>query len=52
MILERVREVLAADHDLADTVTIPKWIYSAPAAEDILDTLVGSCDFVVTAIGD
>ena len=52
VILERVREVLAADHDLAETVMIPKWIYSAPAAEDILDTLAGSCDFVVTAIGD
>ena len=26
VILERVREVLAADHNLADTVMLPTWI--------------------------
>ena len=51
VILERVREVLAADHDLADTVMISKCIYSATAAEDILDTLEGSCDVVIISCG-
>ena len=52
VILDRVREVLTADYGLAEANLVAKWIYSAPADETILETLAGSCDFVVTAIGD
>ena len=51
VLLERVREVLAEQYDLAETVVRAKWIYSAPAGEDVLQELAG-CDFVVTAVGD
>lgn len=51
VLLERIREVLEERYDLAGSVVRSKWIYSAPAAPDILDAFNG-CDFVVTAIGD
>ena len=51
VLLDRVRELLAERYDLAETVTRSKWIYSAPAAEDILKEFA-ECDLVVTAIGD
>lgn len=51
VLLERVRELLGERYELGETRLIAKWIYSAPAADDVLGELSG-CDFVVTAIGD
>ncbi|HEX2171870.1 MAG TPA: hypothetical protein VHL09_05445 [Dehalococcoidia bacterium] len=51
VLLERVRTLLEERYELAGTVACAKWIYSAPAAPDVLEDLSG-CDFVVTAIGD
>ena len=31
---------------------VDKYVYSRPAADDIIDELATSCDFVVTAIAD
>jgi hypothetical protein len=52
VLLERVREQVAAQYPLAATVWRSKWIYSAPAEPDLLDELAATCDFVVTALGD
>ncbi|MBI2320835.1 MAG: hypothetical protein HYU88_01735 [Chloroflexi bacterium] len=52
VLLERVRELLGQQYDLAATVLRPKWIYSAPAGPELVEELAQSCDFVVTAIGD
>lgn len=51
VLLAAVRDRLAERYELAGTTTQSKWIYSAPAAPDVLDSLA-TCDFVVTAIGD
>lgn len=51
VLLTAVRDLLAERFELAGTTLQAKWIYSAPAAPDVLDSLV-DCDFVVTAIGD
>ena len=50
-ILERVREVLESDYQVVTAVSQAKWVFSAPAAPEIVDELA-RCDFVVTAIGD
>ena len=53
LLLQNVRELLDRDLELGgDSMAVDKYVYSRPAAEDIIDTLAVRCDFVVTAIAD
>jgi hypothetical protein len=51
-LLREIREMLEKRYELGDTVTVDKFVYSRPAAGEIVDSLAGRCDFVVTAIAD
>ena len=52
LLLITVKELLDKNFELEDSVILDKFIYSRPAADDIVDNLAERCDFVVTAIGD
>ncbi len=52
LLLHNVRELLNRDMELGDSLAVDKYVYSRPAADDIIDELAASCDFVVTAIAD
>ena len=51
VMLQRVREMLVEQHRIGSSVVKSKWVFSAPASDEVLRELE-SCDFVVTAIGD
>ena len=51
VILEAIRRELAGEYGMTDSVALAKWVFSAPAAPEIIDELA-QCDFVVTAVGD
>ena len=51
-LLITLREMLAKRCELGDSLTVDKFVYSRPAAADIMDSLAEKCDFVVTAIAD
>ena len=51
VILEAVRRRLADGYGMTDSLVRSKWVFSAPAAPEIIDELA-QCDFVVTAVGD
>ena len=50
VILEAIRQRLAG-YGMSDSVVRSKWVFSAPAAPEIIDELA-ECHFVVTAVGD
>lgn len=52
LLLQGVMELLDKDLELGDAYVVEKYIYSRPAAPDIVDELASRCDFVVTAIAD
>ena len=52
LLLHNVRELLDKNLELGDAVAVDKYVYSRPAAADIIDHLAARCDFVVTAIAD
>ena len=52
ILLLNVKELLDKQFELQDSMVISKFIYSRPAADDIVDALAARCDFVVTAIAD
>ena len=52
LLLTSIRELLDKNYELGDAVVVDKFIYSRPAADDIVDSLAERCDFVVTAIAD
>lgn len=52
LILTDLKELLDKRFELEDAIVLEKYIYSRPAAPDIVDTLAGRCDFVVTATAD
>ena len=52
MLLQDVMELLDKELELGDSYVVEKYIYSRPAAPDIVDELASRCDFVVTAIAD
>ena len=52
MLLRDVKELLEKQFELQDALVLNKFVYSRPAADDIVDTLVARCDFVVTAVAD
>ena len=51
-LLAAIKELLEKRFELAGAVALEKFIYSRPAADDIIDALAERCDFVVTAIAD
>ncbi len=51
VILDAIRRRLADDYGMTDALVRSKWVFSAPAAPEIIDELA-QCDFVVTAVGD
>ena len=52
LLLREIKEILDKRFELRDSLLLDKAIYSRPAAEELVDTLSGRCDFVVTAIAD
>ena len=52
LLLANIREMLDKRYELGDTLTLDKFVYSRPAAPEIVDALAERCDFVVTAIAD
>ena len=52
LLLQGVREHLERDFELREGIATDKYVYSRPAAGDIIDDLASRCDFVVTAIAD
>ena len=52
LLLAEVKELLDKQFEFQDTLVVDKFIYSRPAATDIVDNLAERCDFVVTAIAD
>ena len=52
VLLGGVKDLMVQRFALQDGIGVDKFIYSRPAAEDIIDSLVDRCDFVVTAIAD
>ena len=49
LLLHNVRELMDRDLELGDSLAVDKYVYSRPAAEDIIEELATGCDFVVTA---
>ena len=52
LLLQNLGERLAKDLELGDIVAVDKYVYSRPAADEIISELSVRCDFVVTAIAD
>ena len=52
LLLQNVMELLDKELELGGSYAVEKYIYSRPAADDIVDELAFRCDFVVTAIAD
>ena len=52
LLLQEVKELLNRDFELRDGIAVDKYVYSRPAADDIIDALASKCDFVVTCIAD
>ncbi len=50
-ILEAIRRRLADEYGMGESLVRSKWVFSAPAAPEIIEEL-SACDFVVTAVGD
>tara|TARA_B100001964_G_scaffold155038_1_gene170388 strand:+ start:105 stop:428 length:324 start_codon:yes stop_codon:yes gene_type:complete len=51
-LLVDIKELLEKQFELRDALVVNKFVYSRPAAEDIVDNLAARCDFVVTGIAD
>ena len=52
LLLTELKELLDRQFELQDAVVVEKFIYSRPAAPDIVNILAERCDFVVTAVAD
>ena len=52
VILDAIQKRLADDYGMTGALTRAKWVFSAPAAPEIIEELAAQCDFVVTAVGD
>ena len=50
--LAELREVLLKDYGAAKVVYETKFTYSAPCAEDTLESLASECDVIIHAIAD
>jgi len=52
LLLGGIKELMYQRFELGDALVLDKFVYSRPAAQDIVDALADRCDFVVTAIAD
>ena len=52
VLLLGIKELMDQQFELQDSLIVDKFIYSRPAAEDVINSLADRCDFVVTAIAD
>ena len=52
LLLRNIGEQMAKDLELGDVIAVDKYVYSRPAADEIISDLSARCDFVVTAIAD
>ena len=52
LLLRNIGEGMAKNLELGDIIAVDKFVYSRPAADDIISDLSQRCDFVVTAIAD
>ena len=52
LLLRNIGERMARDLELGDIIAVDKFVYSRPAADEIISELSERCDFVVTAIAD
>ena len=52
LLLQEVKELLNKDFELRDGIAVDKYVYSRPAADEIIEDLAAKCDFVVTCIAD
>lgn len=52
LLLRGIKELLDQRFELGDALVLDKFVYSRPAAQDIVDALADRCNFVVTAIAD
>ena len=52
VILDAIQKRLADDYGMTGALTRAKWVFSAPAAPELIEELAAECDFVVTAVGD
>ena len=52
LLLRNIGEQMARDLELGDVIAVDKYVYSRPAADEIISDLSDRCDFVVTAIAD
>ena len=52
LLLRNIGERMAKDLELGDIIAVDKYVYSRPAADEIISDLSDRCDFVVTAIAD
>ena len=52
LLLRNVGDLMARDLELGDIIAVDKFVYSRPAADEIINDLSQRCDFVVTAIAD
>ena len=52
LLLRNIGERMAKDLELGDIIAVDKYVYSRPAADEIISDLSQRCDFVVTAIAD
>ena len=52
LLLRNIGERMAKDLELGDIYAVDKYVYSRPAADEIISDLSERCDFVVTAIAD
>ena len=52
LLLRNLGERMAKDLELGDIIAVDKFVYSRPAADEIISDLSDRCDFVVTAIAD
>jgi hypothetical protein len=52
VLLKDVKDLMQERYGLGEAIMIDKYIYSRPASEEIIESLVNDCDFVVTSIAD
>ena len=51
-LLDRIGELLVANHGVASVERVNKFIYSRRAEPELLDQIAADYDFVIAAVGD
>ena len=51
-LLDRIGELLVANHGVASAERVNKFIYSRRAEPELLDQIAADYDFVIAAVGD